>query len=155
MIHFFTFDPEWCPARIKKKGKVLVLFDGVCGLCDQTIQTLLKEDRDHVLTFAPLQGPTAQKIISSQENLDTNLKSLIFVDDWEIKEEKTYLRSEGVLRIGDTIGGFWRVLSWFRIVPSFIRDAVYNWVATNRYRWFGKFEACKIPSAETRARFLE
>jgi len=154
MIHLFTFDPDWLPARLNLKGRILVLFDGVCGLCDRTIQTLLEEDRSQVLTFAPLQGETAAKIFAKYPNLLKGPESLVFVRDYGGKDEEVFTQSSGVLRIFDAIGGFWRVISWFLVVPLIVRNAVYGWIARNRYKWFGKFDACQIPSPETRARFL-
>lgn len=154
MIHLFTFDPDWLPARSNLKGKILVLFDGVCGLCDRTIQMLLEEDRSQVLKFAPLQGSTAAQVFMKHPEIKKSPESLIFVKDFGEARERVYVQSEGVLRIFDAVGGFWRVISWFLIVPPFVRNAVYNWIARNRYRWFGKYDECQIPSAETRARFL-
>ena len=69
------------------------------------------------------------------------------------KEETLYLKSEAVLRILDEIGGFWRPVSWLRIVPRSIRDTGYDWIARNRYRWFGRYDECIVPDPEARARF--
>jgi predicted DCC family thiol-disulfide oxidoreductase YuxK len=135
----------------------LVLYDGVCGLCDKTVQFLLRIDRGGVLRFAPLQGSTAPAILLRHGVPPAGgegFKSLVLVCDVGKPEEKIYLRSEGVLRILGTVGGFWRMISWLRIVPRFIRDTVYNWVARNRYGWFGKFDACRLPSLKWQSRFL-
>jgi len=154
MIHLFTFDPDWLPARLKKKSELLVLFDGVCGLCDRTIQMLLEDDRSHVLMFAPLQGSTATEVFTRHPEIKKGPESLIFVQGFGEASERVYVQSEGVLRIFDAIGGIWRVVSWFLFVPPIVRNAVYGWIAKNRYKWFGKFDACQIPSPETRARFI-
>jgi predicted DCC family thiol-disulfide oxidoreductase YuxK len=154
MIHLFTFDPDWLPAKANMKGKLLVLFDGVCGLCDRTIQMLLEEDRSHVLRFAPLQGSTAAEVFTRHPEVKKGPESLIFVKGFGEASERVYVQSEGVLRIFDALGGFWRVVSWLRVIPGAVRNAVYAWIARNRYTWFGKYDECQIPSAETRTRFL-
>ncbi len=139
--------------------RFLVLYDGVCGLCDKTVQFLLKIDRRGVLVFAPLQGPTAAAVLSGRPELleggpDGSFRSIVVVFDAGTPDKRVYLRSEGVLRIFQVLGGGWTAVSWLRVVPLFIRDAVYEWVARNRYRWFGRFDACKLPSPESQARFL-
>ncbi|MCI0409688.1 MAG: DCC1-like thiol-disulfide oxidoreductase family protein [Acidobacteria bacterium] len=152
MIHLFTFDPEWLTVRHGAGG--LVLYDGVCGLCDRTVQFLLDVDRHHVLRFAPLQGETAKSLLGYRQAIKKNLESIIFVREYSSRNAVTYVRSEAVLRILNEVGGFWRVVSWLRIIPRPFRDMVYDWIGRNRYQWFGKFAECRIPSAEVRARFL-
>lgn len=132
----------------------LVLYDGVCGLCDRTVQRLLAADRRGVLRFAPLQGPTAKAVIARHPELDEALRSLVFVRSHGTTDEKVYLRSEGALRIARELGGVWTVVAWLRIVPRAWRDAVYDWVARNRYRWFGQFSECRVPSPGVKDRFL-
>lgn len=155
MVHLFTFDPEWLPARPSKAGRHLVLYDGVCGLCDRTVQFLLEEDRDAVLTFAPLQGTTAAKLGESLD-LPDDLSTMVFVEDFDGERARRAAgRSTGVLRMLDTLGGFWRAVSCLRIVPRPARDVVYRTVSRYRYAWFGKFDACKLPAPETRERFLD
>jgi predicted DCC family thiol-disulfide oxidoreductase YuxK len=131
----------------------LVLFDGVCGLCDRTVQILLREDKSQVLKFAPLQGTTAEQVMSRHPEIKKGLGSLVLVENFEGENEKIFVRSEGVFRILGPLGGIWTIVSWLRLIPRPVRDAVYDWVARNRYEWFGKFEECRIPSPETRARF--
>ena len=84
----------------------------------------------------------------------SGLTSIIFVQNYGVPSENLFLRSEAVLRALGEVGGFWRVVSWLRIVPLIIRDGVYNWIARNRYRWFGKFDECKLPQPEWKSRFL-
>ncbi len=158
MIHLFTFDSEWLPARHSSRGRHLVLFDGVCGLCDRTIQFLLEEDREGVLCFAPLQGSTAaglQKAIALPDDLSTMVLVEDFDGDRERARGRASGRSTGVLRALAAVGGFWRVVSWLRLVPRPLRDAIYRVVARYRYAWFGKFDACKLPDPEARSRFLD
>lgn len=148
MFHLFVFDPRWLPADTAVSG--LVLYDGVCGMCDRTVQFLLDEDTAKILRFSPLQGETAQR----RKDLPDNLRSVVFISQTAAGQEKVYFRSDAILQILHQMGGFWRVVSWLRIVPRPIRDGVYDVIARYRYRWFGKFDACRIPSVESRARFL-
>ena len=149
MIHFFTFDPNWLPARGRANQQPLVLFDGKCGLCDQTVQFLLDEDRNATLAFAPLQGETASAILRRQGAVDDPLGSVVYVRD-----HKVIRRSQAILMILSDLGGFWRLVSWLRIVPLTLRDAVYDWVARHRYEWFGQHAECILPSPAVKARFL-
>lgn len=148
MFHLFVFDPRWLPARTKTSG--LVLYDGVCGMCDRTVQFLLEEDGSQTLKFAALQGETAK----ARADLPADLKSVVFVANHNTPQEKTFFRSEAILQTLDQIGGFWRVVSWLRIIPRPIRDAAYGAIAQRRYQWFGKFDTCRVPIPESRARFL-
>ena len=131
----------------------LVLYDGVCGLCNRTVRFLLAIDRRGVLCFAPLQGPTAARI-AERHDLPQDLRTIVYVRSFGLKRERTYLRSDAVLRIFGDVGGAWCLLMTFRLVPRFLRDPVYDWVARNRYRWFGRYDECPLPSPEQRARFL-
>ena len=153
LLHLFTFDPQWFSSARKQKGPSLVLFDGVCGLCDRSVHFLLAEDRGQTLLYAPLQGETAAAVRARQQALSADLSSIALVQHLGSKEELLYLKSEAVLRILDEIGGFWRPVSWLRIVPRSIRDTGYDWIARNRYRWFGRYDECIIPDPEVRARF--
>jgi len=132
----------------------LVLYDGVCGLCDRAVAFLLDHDRDGVLTFAPLQGQTVAEL-RRRTTLPPELETMLFVEDFGTPNERVSFRSTGVLRMLGRIGGFWRVVSWLRIVPRPIRDLVYRTIARHRYRWFGRFDQCKLPPAEMASRFLD
>ena len=142
----------------------LVLYDGVCGLCNRMVRFLLRIDRRKVLSFAPLQGPTAARLaerhgfplagVGAGEAGASALRSMVYVRNFGLKRERAYLRSDAVLRSLGDVGGLWWLVSLLRVVPRFLRDPVYDWVARNRYRWFGKHESCPLPPPEQRARFL-
>lgn len=133
----------------------LVLYDGLCGLCDRTVQFLLARDRGRVLFFAPLQGETASAVLA-RHCLGADLSTMVFVRDAGLPEEEVLLRSDGVLGALLAIGGPWGLLARVaRLVPWPLRDAVYRWIAANRYRWFGRLDTCRVPSPEERRRFLD
>ena len=133
----------------------LVLFDGVCGLCDKSVQWLLEHDPEGKLRFAPLQGETAEAVLARHPNLPAKLDSIIFVEQGDGGEEKAYARSRAVFHIVRHLGGAWRALAVFRFFPAFLTDIGYRFIAAIRYKVWGKLEACRVPSPEERARFLD
>ena len=129
---------------------ITVLFDGVCNLCNGTVQFVIKRDRAAIFRFASLQSNYAQRLLR-QVNLPANqLYSVIVFEDGV-----AYQKSDAALRIARHLSGFWRWLYIFRFVPKFIRDGLYNFIATNRYRFFGKQDHCMIPTPELKARFVD
>lgn len=153
MIHLFTFDPDWLPAKTTASAPV-ILYDGVCAFCDRTVQTFLEVDMEGALRFAPLQGETARPIFARLGLPAADLESIILVEDLGSDAERIHQKSEAVLRALALLGGFWTVLSWLRVVPSPLRDAAYGFIARNRYRWFGKFDRCRLPEPQWALRFL-
>jgi predicted DCC family thiol-disulfide oxidoreductase YuxK len=129
---------------------ITVLFDGICNLCNGTVQFVIKRDRAAIFRFASLQSDYAQRLLR-QVNLPANqLYSVIVFEDGV-----AYQKSDAALRIARHLSGFWRWLYIFRFVPKFIRDGLYNFIATNRYRFFGKQDHCMIPTPELKARFVD
>jgi predicted DCC family thiol-disulfide oxidoreductase YuxK len=127
----------------------IILFDGVCNLCNRSVQFVIKRDKKKKFRFASLQGEAGQSILQ-RFGLSTNdFNSFILVED-----NKVYTQSEGALRMLKILGGGWKLLYGFIIIPKFIRDAVYNWIARNRYKWYGKKEECMVPTPELKERFL-
>lgn len=130
----------------------LVLFDGVCGLCDRTVQFLLDHDRAGALSYAPLQGETAAGIKARHPELE-GVDSVVFVET-EDGAERVTVRSKAVLRMLRHVEGPYRQLSRLGFLPSALLDVGYDLVAAARYRIFGKLETCRVPDASVRARFL-
>jgi predicted DCC family thiol-disulfide oxidoreductase YuxK len=128
----------------------IVLFDGVCNLCNRSVQFLLKRDRRKQFLFASLQGKTGQEILKKFSLPANDFNSFILIEGDEL-----YTRSTAVLRILRKLGGAWALLYVFIIIPPFIRNPVYNFIARNRYKWFGKKEECWVPTPELKQRFLE
>ena len=153
MIHLFTFDPAWLPAR-QPVSQTMLLFDGDCGLCHRTVQFFLAEDRGGVLRFAPLRGANAAPILKRHSVPVQQLTSLILVEGAGSSDEEIFQKSTAVLRALGYLGGFWRVVGWMQAVPVVLRDGIYDWVAQRRHQWFGRGESCAIPSATARERLL-
>jgi predicted DCC family thiol-disulfide oxidoreductase YuxK len=128
----------------------IVFFDGVCNLCNGAVNFLLDRDRDRRLRFAPLQGRTFEALRAAHSGL-AGLDSLVLVD-----AEGLHIRSEAALRLSRYLGLSWRLLGRLGLlVPRALRDWLYDRVARNRYRWFGRRDSCRIPTPELRARFLD
>ncbi len=138
----------------QENARPVVLYDGVCGLCDRVVQFLLKQDHHHKLTFSPLQSETARKIVGSHPAIKSDCETIVFAREDRAGKYVISHRSEAVIEIFTHVGGFWSVFSVLRILPLFVRDRMYDWIAKNRYKWFGKLEECRHPKAEEKGRFL-
>ena len=128
--------------------KAIVLFDGVCNLCSASVQFIIERDKHGYFKFASLQSETGQALLK-KHNLPTNsFASVIMVENGTL-----YTHSTAALRIARHLDGAWKALYGLIVVPKFIRDRVYSFVADNRYRWFGKEESCWLPTPDLKARF--
>ena len=132
------------------ENKKIVLFDGVCNLCNTSVQFILKHDKKNEFLFGSLQGKSGQAYLKQ-----FNLPADTFNSFMLIEGDRLYTRSSGALRILKYLNAAWPLFYVFNIVPKFIRDAVYNLVAKNRYKWFGKKDECWVPTPELKARFLD
>ena len=129
----------------------IVLFDGVCNLCQGAVQFIIKRDLKARFKFASLQSEFGRNITSSYGlNTSSTGQTIIL-----IRNNKSYDRSRAVLEIARYLSGAWSLFYGFIIIPKFLRDPVYNLIARNRYRLFGKQESCMIPSPDIISRFLE
>jgi predicted DCC family thiol-disulfide oxidoreductase YuxK len=126
----------------------IILFDGVCNLCNGLVKFMFKYDKKAVFSFASLQSETAE-ILLKKAGL-TEVPDSVIV----IKEGKALVKSEAALSIIKQLGGLFKLLLVFRLFPRSIRDRIYDEVAKRRYKWFGKKESCMIPTKEQRKRFL-
>jgi len=128
----------------------VVLFDGVCNLCNGSVNFFLSIDRGKHLKFASLQSNFGQSTLVELGKDPTHFDSILF-----LHQGKVYERSGAVLRIMGRIGGIWSLAVCFLVAPAFLRDACYNLIARNRYRFFGKSDTCRIPTPEEAERFME
>ncbi len=148
----------------KAVARPILLYDGVCGLCNWMVQFILKHDRDGIFRFASLQSPFAARVLKSHGVNPDNLDTVYVVIGDEPANPLTadgpsgevlLARSDAVRYVLDHIGGFWGMAGrLIRLVPRGLRDRGYRALAANRYRMFGRYETCPLPSESTRARFL-
>ena len=135
---------------------LIILYDGVCGLCNRLVQFLLKHDNDGRLRFASLQSDFAEKVLGRHGINAKDLDTVNVVENYDQAGERVLQRSDAILRAGRELGGFWGASSSIaRVVPRALRDLVYGFVATNRYRVFGKYDTCMLPEPNQRSRFVE
>ena len=145
--------PDAAAGKLAAPRHHLLLYDGVCGLCNRFVRTILAVDHRRRISFAPLQGPTAARL-AERHGFAVDGDTVVYVRYFGLEGERVHQRTDAVLlALADTGGVFWlaRVL---RVVPRGLRDPVYDWVAAHRYEWFGRHDSCPLPPPEHRFRFL-
>lgn len=135
----------------KETAKKIILFDGVCNLCNSSVLFIIKRDKKDRFRFAALQSEVGKKL-ARERNIDTSKVDSIILIEPHIAY---YTQSTAALKIGQSFGGLWRVLWIFEWIPARIRNRLYDFIAKNRYRWYGKKDACMVPTPELKAKFLE
>jgi predicted DCC family thiol-disulfide oxidoreductase YuxK len=128
----------------------IVLFDGVCRFCNGGVNWLIDHDPDGRLRFAALQSATGQRLLAKFGLRTDDFDTMVLVEG-----ERCWTRSTAVLRIAGHLGLPWKLAAAFQLLPTFLRDPLYEVIASNRYRWFGTLDACRMPTPQLRARFLE
>ena len=128
----------------------IVLFDGVCNYCNTMINFVIRQDRAKLFRFAPLQSEGGQKLLEQFGLPKAGFNSFVLVE-----EGKAYFRSAAALRVMKHLPWYWAWTQVFRLVPRTLRDGVYDFIARNRYKWFGKKEQCMIPTPGIKSRFLD
>lgn len=132
-----------------KKNHKIILFDGVCNLCNASVNFVIQRDKKDVFRFAALQSEIGKKYISKFNINPNETDSIILIDG-----EKCYVKSTAALYISKSLSGGYPLLYGFIIIPTFIRNWVYDFVAKNRYKWYGKKENCMIPTPELKEKFI-
>ncbi len=127
----------------------LILFDGVCNLCNSSVDFVVKRDKKGIFKFASLQSEIGQKVLQKFDLPAQKYDSVLL-----IQNNQALQKSTAALEIARQINGAWFLLYIFMLVPPRVRNIVYDWIARNRYRWFGKKETCRLPTPEERGRFL-
>jgi predicted DCC family thiol-disulfide oxidoreductase YuxK len=133
-----------------KLSHSIVLFDGVCNFCNGSINFIIRRDRRKIFRFASLQSETGARILRQFGLPPDSVETIILVEDGSC-----YTRSSAALRIVRRLGVPWSMLSVLSVIPAAARDAIYDLIARNRYRWFGRKSACMIPTPDVRERFLK
>jgi predicted DCC family thiol-disulfide oxidoreductase YuxK len=135
--------------NITDLGHPVMLFDGVCNLCNASVQWVLQQDKKGVFRFAALQSETGRQLMESHGMSTEKIETVVLVSG-----QKVFTHSDAALEMVRLLGGAWSILYIFRWIPKGLRDAVYRFVARNRYRWFGERATCMMPKPEWAGRFL-
>ncbi|HQY20012.1 MAG TPA: thiol-disulfide oxidoreductase DCC family protein [Ignavibacteria bacterium] len=128
----------------------IILFDGVCNLCNSSVNFIIDNDHKNVFKFTSLQSEKGIELLKKYDLLDKNIDSVILVEN-----DKAYVKSDAALKIAKTLGGKYKLFYGLIILPAFIRNFFYDIIAKNRYKWFGKKDSCRIPTLELKSKFLE
>ncbi len=134
-----------------EEGKKIILFDGVCNLCNGAINFIIKRDKHKMFVYASLQSEIGQKLIAERNINTQEIDSILLIDPGIAY----YHKSTAALQIAKHLRGGYPLLSAFLILPKFLRDWVYDIIARNRYKWFGKKDSCMIPTPELKALFID
>jgi|TARA_B100001094_G_C18078973_1_gene744136 predicted DCC family thiol-disulfide oxidoreductase YuxK len=135
---------------ISKENSKVILFDGVCNLCNNSVKFIIKNDKRDIFKFAPLQSEYGINV-QNRHNINTNeINSIILING-----EKIFTKSNAALRIAKDLGAPYFIFYIFIVIPVFIRNFIYDFIAKNRYKWFGKMESCMIPSNELKNKFFD
>lgn len=132
------------------ENKKIILFDGICNLCDSTVQYIIKKDKKDVFRFVALQSEIGQQIL---KHIGIDPKQ---IDSIVLYEPGTayFYKSSAAIEIAKELGGFISLIGVFRILPEALRNSIYDYVARNRYKWYGKKDNCMIPTPELKSKFL-
>jgi predicted DCC family thiol-disulfide oxidoreductase YuxK len=136
-------------------NKPVVLYDGVCGLCNRMVQFLLEHDRHDRLRFASLQSEFAATVLARHHADPRDLDTVYVIVNYDERDENVLARSDAILSLGPALGGIWNIAAAGKMIPRKLRNAIYDLVARNRYRVFGKHESCMMPEHRYRWKFLE
>lgn len=129
-------------------NQAIILFDGVCNLCNNSVQFIIRHDKDAYFKFASLQSDFGGRLKEAKQ-IPNDVDSIILVENG-----KVYMQSSAILRIARHLDGAWKLAAAALIIPRPIRDLIYRYVARNRYRWFGRQDQCMLPSPDLKERFL-
>ena len=132
-----------------ESDKFIVLFDGVCNLCNGFVNFVIERDPKNKFLFASLQSSKAKSLLANAKSVPNGLETIVL-----IKGDRIFLRSTAALKIARELSGLWPIFYVFLFVPTFIRDFFYKLIANNRYRIFGKQDECRIPTPELSGRFI-
>lgn len=135
---------------INIENKSIIFFDGVCNLCNNSVQFIIKRDKHKRFLYASLQSDAARDILLQFKIKNSGFDSIILLENG-----KLYQKSTAILKIVKQLNGFWKLNYVFILIPKFFRDFIYDIIAKNRYKWFGKREVCLLPTGDMKLRFLE
>ena len=134
----------------KQEGQAVIMFDGVCNLCNASVNFVIDRDSDRYFRYAPLQSDAGQRFLKKHGKSVSDFDSVILDEG-----DRFFTQSTAALRIARKLDGAWPLLYGFIIIPPFLRNLVYNIIARNRYKWFGRKDECRIPTPELKSLFLD
>lgn len=134
-----------------KQQKQIILFDGVCNLCNRLVQWVIKRDKNDTFRFAPLESKIGQQLLQEHNLNPGEIDTIVLIQPFSGHSTK----STAVLKIGRAFSGIYHLFFLLQLIPAFLRNPIYDWVAKNRYKWYGKQDRCMIPTAEIQMKFLE
>ncbi len=141
-------------ATVSPENQRVVLYDGLCGLCDGVVQFLLRHDKKDAFRFAPQQGEVAQQILTRHALDAGKMETICVIENYNSTKEQVYTKSDATLRIAEGLGGIWKMVRVAGLFPRSLRDGCYDLIARNRYRVFGKRAECRLPTPEDQHKFL-
>ena len=147
-MHAWPFTYSFATGNMAERP--VILFDGVCNFCSAMTNFIIRQDKKKRFLFAALQSKSGQQLLDQYKNNWRKSDSFVLIDN-----NKAYLKSDAGLRLYNKLPWYWKWTQLFWVFPRFFRDAVYNFIANNRYKWFGKKEECMVPTPELRERFLD
>ena len=127
----------------------IILFDGVCNFCNSSVNKIIKHDKKNKYKFAALQSEIGKKLLEKHSIDSTKIDSIILIEN-----DTVFIKSTAILKISKHLSGLYPLAYGFTIIPTFIRNIVYDFIARNRYKWFGKKDSCMIPTAEVKSKFI-
>lgn len=136
-------------------SNAIILYDGVCGLCNRAVQFLLKRDRHDVFRFAPLQSELAATVLQRHGIDASKLDTVYAILNHGQSDEKLLAKSDAALFFAKALGGVWNIFRLAAVIPRPLRNALYDFIARHRYRVFGQSESCMLPDPQQRHKFLE
>jgi predicted DCC family thiol-disulfide oxidoreductase YuxK len=143
------------PGGVETHDRLIVLYDGLCGMCDGVVQFLLRHDKKDAFRFAAQQNQVAEQILDRHDLDRTDMETICVIESHGSPQERVLIKSDAALRIASGLGGVWTLARIGRALPRFVRDASYDLVARNRFRICGRRMECRIPTAEDQRKFLD
>ena len=137
---------------MSKSNKKIILFDGVCNLCQSSVQFVIKRDKKNLFQFAALQSDFGRTLAKELQIDTSKVDSIVLIHE---DYKRYWIKSAAALRIAQHLDGAYPLLSIFLIFPGFLRNIVYDYIARNRYKWYGRQEECMIPTPELKSKFLD
>lgn len=136
-------------------GSHIVLYDGICGLCNNFVKFVLQHDHNQKFLFASLQSDFAYRALSKHNRNPKDLNTVFVIVDYGLKSERLLVRAKAAIYVLSELGNAWRLCALLNLLPDPLLDAAYNLIAKNRYSWFGKYDSCQMPDTATMTRFIE